>query len=653
MYKVNTANKQETKSVLSSTGLKDVTSVRRPSSRSSSSKNSVLSDTNNHSKDVEVHFPANSKFRRALFTTPRTTKSKSLDTTPIVAKTRFAIVSPRNSWAQYADHFAAIKGYGDYICHVYYVEGLGHNHFNVRQFCDGARDSNLYTISISDMEASSPVFLMSKATSTKSWLTLAPKLWPMGVESINRKKYILVIVDDYSRYTWVYFLRTKDKAPEMIKKFISQAHYQKLGIMQQFSIARTPQQKVWSKDESYSCGGCSNNAYLSKSPEFLWAEAISTASFTQNCSLIHKRPRWIMETIHVKFNELTAIASEHNCLEPGTNRFQDNDSSTEDTSIPKKEDLDSLFSPMYEEYFEKRSPKVSINSAALTTLNNQATSSIIVEDNEAPPLLLSPYHTLMFEEVESSSTAEDPSNMQVITPVQPSTHIWTKAHPLDQVIGDPSRIMMTRSRLITDSKVCMYALIVSTIKAKNIKEAMSNHRWIESMQDELHQFQRLDVWELLKVTTNKRALILKNHLLQLLALKQSGSFLNRPLKEVYGSQPDSFVDLDFPDHVYRLKKALYGLKQAPRAWYDKLSSFLIEHHFNKAIVDPTLFTRRHGGDILLVQVYFDDIIFGSTNSDFSKRFANLMKNNFEMSMMGELNVLYWTSSSSIFLWHLL
>ncbi|GJX22040.1 retrovirus-related pol polyprotein from transposon TNT 1-94 [Tanacetum coccineum] len=115
------------------------------------------------------------------------------------------------------------------------------------------------------------------------------------------------------------------------------------------------------------------------------------------------------------------------------------------------------------------------------------------------------------------------------------------------------------------------------------------------------------------------------------------AFLNCPLKEeVYVSQPEGFIDPEFPDHVYRLKKALYGLKQAPRAWYDKLSSFLIEHGFTKGIIDPTLFTRRHGGDILLVQVYVDDIIFGSTNPDFSKRFANLMKNNFEMSMMGEL-----------------
>ncbi|GJX91888.1 retrovirus-related pol polyprotein from transposon TNT 1-94 [Tanacetum coccineum] len=115
------------------------------------------------------------------------------------------------------------------------------------------------------------------------------------------------------------------------------------------------------------------------------------------------------------------------------------------------------------------------------------------------------------------------------------------------------------------------------------------------------------------------------------------AFLNGPLKEeVYVSQPEGFIDPEFPNHVYRLKKALYGLKQAPHAWYDKLSYFLIAHGFNKGIINPNLFTRSHGDDILLVQVYVDDIIFRSTNPDFSKCFANLLKNNFEMSMMGEL-----------------
>ncbi|GKD00673.1 retrovirus-related pol polyprotein from transposon TNT 1-94, partial [Tanacetum coccineum] len=127
----------------------------------------------------------------------------------------------------------------------------------------------------------------------------------------------------------------------------------------------------------------------------------------------------------------------------------------------------------------------------------------------------------------------------------------------------------------------------------------------------------------------------KNFTIFLMDVKTA--FLNGPLKEeVYVIQPDGFVDPNIPDHVYKLKKALYGLKQAPRAWYDKFSSFLIENHFMKGIVDPTLFMRCHEDGILLVQVYVDDIIFGSTNPYFSKRFANLMKNNFEMSMMGEL-----------------
>ncbi|GJW62477.1 gag-pol polyprotein [Tanacetum coccineum] len=91
-----------------------------------------------------------------------------------------------------------------------------------------------------------------------------------------------------------------------------------------------------------------------------------------------------------------------------------------------------------------------------------------------------------------------------------------------------------------------------------------------------------------------------------------------------------------PDKVYRLKKALYGLKQAPRAWYDELSNFLISKGFSKGSIDPTLFITKHGEDILLVQIYVDDIIFGSTNPKLSKRFGKLMHNKFDMSMMGEL-----------------
>ncbi|GJY55746.1 retrovirus-related pol polyprotein from transposon TNT 1-94 [Tanacetum coccineum] len=114
-------------------------------------------------------------------------------------------------------------------------------------------------------------------------------------------------------------------------------------------------------------------------------------------------------------------------------------------------------------------------------------------------------------------------------------------------------------------------------------------------------------------------------------------FLNGPIKEeVYASQPDGFVDPDHLERVFCLRKALYGLKQAPRAWYDELSKFMVFKGFTKGTIDPTLFTIRYGDDILLVQIYVDDIIFGSTNPKYSKYFEKLMQSRFEMSMMGEL-----------------
>nr|GFB50796.1 uncharacterized mitochondrial protein AtMg00810-like [Tanacetum cinerariifolium] len=114
-------------------------------------------------------------------------------------------------------------------------------------------------------------------------------------------------------------------------------------------------------------------------------------------------------------------------------------------------------------------------------------------------------------------------------------------------------------------------------------------------------------------------------------------FLNGKLKEeVYISQPEGFVNQDNPSHVCKLKKDLYGLKQAPRAWYNILSSFLISQHFSKGAVDPSLFTRKAGYDLLLVQIYVDDIIFASTNTAMCNEFANQMTTKFKMSMMGQM-----------------
>ncbi|GJW47457.1 retrovirus-related pol polyprotein from transposon TNT 1-94 [Tanacetum coccineum] len=116
------------------------------------------------------------------------------------------------------------------------------------------------------------------------------------------------------------------------------------------------------------------------------------------------------------------------------------------------------------------------------------------------------------------------------------------------------------------------------------------------------------------------------------------AFLNGDLQEeVFVSQPEGFEDPKHPTHVYRLKKALYGLKQAPRAWYDTLSKFLIATKFFKGAVDPTLFTRKTGKHILLVQIYVDDIIFASTDPNACTIFSKEMNSKFQMSMMGQMS----------------
>ncbi|GJZ72715.1 retrovirus-related pol polyprotein from transposon TNT 1-94 [Tanacetum coccineum] len=242
------------------------------------------------------------------------------------------------------------------------------------------------------------------------------------------------------------------------------------------------------------------------------------------------------------------------------------------------EDLDNLFGLIYEEYFEKRSLEVSINSAAQATPNNDDTpssSSIIIEDQEALPFLSSSKEQLSpissNDAVESSSSiVADPSNMHKFNQIQPSTHIWTKSHPLEQVIGDLSKHVMTRSRLYTDAEKCH-------------RNQMALEEGI-NFEDSFALVARLEVVRIFVAYAAHKNFIQMN-------IKTS--FLNRPLEEeVYVSQPDSFVDPDFSDHVYKLKKALYGLKQTSRAWYDKLSSFLIEITSLKVKMDDPNITMK-------------------------------------------------------------
>nr|GEZ16299.1 retrovirus-related Pol polyprotein from transposon TNT 1-94 [Tanacetum cinerariifolium] len=266
---------------------------------------------------------------------------------------------------------------------------------------------------------------------------------------------------------------------------------------------------------------------------------------------------------------------------------------------------------------------------------------------------------------------------------------WSKDHPLDNVIGNPSRPISTRKQLATDALWCLYSYVLSKIEPKNFKSVTIEDCWFQAMQDEIHEFDCLQVWELVpqpdcvmiialkwiyKVKLDENGDVLKNkarlvakgyhqeegidfeesfapvarieaiHIfianaasrnMTVYQMDVKTAFLNDELKEeVYVSQPEGFVDLDHPTHVYRLKKALYRLKHAHRAWYDTLSRFLLDKNFSKGAVDPILFTRKTGKHILLVQIYVDDIIFASTDPKDCDIFSNEMSLKFQMSMMG-------------------
>nr|GEX84607.1 hypothetical protein [Tanacetum cinerariifolium] len=244
-----------------------------------------------------------------------------------------------------------------------------------------------------------------------------------------------------------------------------------------------------------------------------------------------------------------------------------------------------------------------------------------------------------------------------------SNNRWTKDSPLEEVHGNPSKPIQTRGQLATYLEMCMFdsPLQVWELIDKPFGKTVIRLKWLwKNKKDEdqtvIHNKARLvangyapeegiDSKESFALVACLKAVqifvaYVAHKSFPLYQMDMKMAFRNGPLKEeVYVAQPDGFVDPDHPEKVYRLRKALYGLKQAPRAWYDELSKFLILKGFTDGTIDPTLFTIRYRDDILLVQIYVDDIIFGSTNRKYTKRFEKLMHSRFEMSLMGEMKFL--------------
>ncbi|GJU43267.1 putative ribonuclease H-like domain-containing protein [Tanacetum coccineum] len=242
-----------------------------------------------------------------------------------------------------------------------------------------------------------------------------------------------------------------------------------------------------------------------------------------------------------------------------------------------------------------------------------------------------------------------------------------------------------------DQQHCLFACFLSQEEPKKIAEALQDDSWVQAMQDELLQFKLQQVWVLVDlphgmkvigtkwvyrnkrdergvVVRNKARLVAQGYtqeegidydevfapVARIEAIRlflafasfmgfivyqmdvKSAFLYSTIVEEVYVSQPPSFVDPDHPKKVYKVVKALYGLHQAPRAWYATLSTFLEKHGYKRGTIDKTLFIKRDKKDIMLVQVYVDDIIFGSTNKSWCDEFEALMKSRFQMSSMGEL-----------------
>ncbi|GJY58679.1 retrovirus-related pol polyprotein from transposon TNT 1-94 [Tanacetum coccineum] len=287
-----------------------------------------------------------------------------------------------------------------------------------------------------------------------------------------------------------------------------------------------------------------------------------------------------------------------------------------------------------------KEPDVSTGTPSSTIIDQDAPSTSTLQTipesqtHVIPPCVEEEYH-----DIEVSHMDNDPYFGR-----------WTKDHPLENIIGDPSRPVSTRLQLHTKAMFCYYDAFHSPVEPKSYKDALTESYWIESMQEELNEFECLEVWKL--VPRLDRVMIITLKWIYNLKLEELGGVLKNKERlvasgyrqekdtdfeesfalEVYASQPDGFVNLENPNHAYKLKKALYRLKQALRAWYDLLSSFQQSQEFSKGTIDPTLFVRREGKDILLMSMMGKMLFFLGLQISQSPRgiFLNQSKYAFEI-----------------------
>nr|GEW31305.1 retrovirus-related Pol polyprotein from transposon TNT 1-94 [Tanacetum cinerariifolium] len=447
---------------------------------------------------------------------------------------------------------------------------------------------------------------------SKPIATIAPGMFKLEIEpishrlknySVNGKKYILVIVDDYSRFTWVKFLRSKDETSDFIIKFLKMIQ---VGISHETSVTHSPQQNGVVERHNHTLIEAARTMLIyAQAPLFLWAEAVATTCFTQNRSIIrlrhgknrmsfctdptkkafriyNRRTRRFVETIHVDFDEMTPMASEQRSSGPALNEMT----------------LGTISSGL-------------VPTTSPSTVVNQAPEAIAPIVEVIPPVNADSTGS------SSSTTVEQdaPSTSNSTTPTETQSSIipqdvWTKDHPLNNIIAmqeelyeferlevwelvpRPDQVMVITLKWIYKVKLDELGGILKN-KARLVARGYCQEEGID-FEESFAPVARLKAIRIfLAYATHKNMVVYQ--------MDVKTAFLNGNLREdVYVSQLDGFVDPNNPNHVYKLKKVLYGLKQAPRAWYDMLSSFLLSQDFSKGSLDPTLFIRKNGNDLLLV-----------------------------------------------------
>ena len=536
---------------------------------------------------------------------------------------------------------------------------------------------------------------------------------PNRVASLGGKYYAFVIVDDFSRYTWVIFLAHKDEAHNAFTKLCKRIQNEKgytissirsdrgkefvnknietfcdeNGFIHNFSAPRTLQQNGVVERKNRSLQEMARTMLNENNlPSYFWAEAVSTACYVINRVMLRSK---LDKTPYELWNKKKPNIGYFHVF--GCKCFILNDRDNLGKFDAKSDEGIFLgYSTNSKAYrvFNKKTLTVQESMHVVFDESNSPLSKKSIDEetegiNNTESLNLNKEKAI--EEVQHGAIRKDHQNL-----IQDATKQWkfVKDHPVEQILGEPSQGVSTRSSL---RNICNHTAFLSQIEPKNIDDALLDESWILAMQEELNQFERNDVWTLVPrpknhtiigtkwvfrnkkdesgvITRNKARLVAQGFnqeegidydetyapvarleaIRMLLAyacykdfklfqMDVKSAFLNGFInEEVYVEQPPGFENHISPNHVFKLTKALYGLKQAPRAWYERLSGFLIEKGFSRGKIDTTLFIKYENDDILLIQIYVDDIIFGATNENMCQVFAKTMQEEFEMSMMGEL-----------------